>query len=479
VAFSTLNHMFEWIQGQPDMILQSGTFAGWSVQGVLLFAGLFLFVGATGKSAQIPLFTWLPDAMAGPTPVSALIHAATMVTAGVYMCARMSHLYALIPAAGAVIALVGAATALLAASIALTQRDIKKVLAYSTVSQLGYMFIGIGVGAYAAAIFHVVTHAFFKALLFLGAGAVIHALGGHQGSKQDMHKDMGGLRKHLPVAHITMLLATLAIAGWPFFMSGAVSKDDILFNAGAGMIGADNGFQWAYGVAFVLGLIGAAFTAFYMFRLMALTFWGDYRGDPASVAHARAHGRDGWINVPLIVLAILSVIGGAINLPANWTGTTGLLYDFLHHTVAHSPVEGLHENYGWLEWTLQGSLFIGLALVIAASIHLYTRKPDTLRRWSEAGMGARLHAATSGAWGIDAFYRRYIVTPIVYLAEILYFIVDVVIIDGIIIGGLSLIAELVAGGARKIQSGQVNAYVLAIAGGGLVVLAYLLWTMLP
>ncbi len=269
-----------------------GAHGGASI-GYLTAITMLLFVGATGKSAQIPLYTWLPDAMAGPTPVSALIHAATMVTAGIYMIARSHVLYDLTPVTQTVVAVIGLATALLAASIALKQNDIKKVLAYSTVSQLGYMFLGLGVGAYTGAVFHVMTHAFFKALLFLGAGSVIHAMGG----EQDMRK-MGGLSKWLPVTKWTMLIGCIAIAGIPPF-SGFFSKDEILSAAYA-----------KNPVYYVIGVFTALLTAFYMFRLYATTFMGGFRGTHDQEHHL--HESPAAMTIPLIVLAVLSVFGGFV-----------------------------------------------------------------------------------------------------------------------------------------------------------------------
>ena len=257
---------------------------------------LLLFVGATGKSAQIPLYTWLPDAMAGPTPVSALIHAATMVTAGIYMIARSNVLYTLAPVSQTVVAVVGLFTAILAATIALKQNDIKKVLAYSTVSQLGYMFIGLGVGAYTGAVFHVMTHAFFKALLFLGAGSVIHAM--HH--EQDI-RNMGGLKKHLPITHATFLIGCIAIAGIPP-LSGFFSKDEIL--AGTWSV---NKVYW------IIGVLGAFMTAWYMFRLYSTTFRGKFRGTAEQEHHL--HESPAAITIPLIILAILSIAGGWIGIP--------------------------------------------------------------------------------------------------------------------------------------------------------------------
>ncbi|HQS04266.1 MAG TPA: NADH-quinone oxidoreductase subunit L, partial [Daejeonella sp.] len=269
---------------------------------VLILITALLFVGAIGKSAQIPLFTWLPDAMAGPTPVSALIHAATMVTAGIYMIARSNILFTLAPETLGVVAIIGLATLFLAAAIAVTQTDIKKVLAYSTVSQLGYMFLGLGVGAYTGAFFHVITHAFFKALLFLGAGSVIHAMS----NEQDM-RNMGGLKKKLPVTYLTMMIGTIAIAGLPPF-SGFFSKDEILAH-----VYENNKIFW------LIAVIGAMFTAFYMFRMMYLTFNGKFRGTTEPEHHL--HESPASMTFPLIVLAILSALGGLIGIPAIFGGS--------------------------------------------------------------------------------------------------------------------------------------------------------------
>jgi len=269
--------------------------------------GLLLFVGAIGKSAQIPLYVWLPDAMAGPTPVSALIHAATMVTAGVYMVVRCNVIYRLSPTAMLVVAIVGGLTAIFAATIGLVQNDIKKVLAYSTVSQLGYMFLGAGVGAFVAAIFHVLTHAFFKACLFLGSGSVIHACGG----EQDIRK-MGGLKKYMPTTYWTFLVATLAISGIPIF-AGFFSKDEILFKAFEAGASDLNRFGSAYYVLWVLGMVGAVLTAFYMFRLVFMTFHGEFRGGEEAEHHL--HESPWTMTMPLVVLGVLSIFGGFLGIP--------------------------------------------------------------------------------------------------------------------------------------------------------------------
>src|SRR5260221_10564125 len=295
--------------------------------GVLTAITLLLFVGATGKSAQIPLYTWLPDAMAGPTPVSALIHAATMVTAGIYMIARSHVLYDLTPVTQGVVAVIGLLTALLAATIALKQNDIKKLLAYSTVSQLGYMFLGLGVCAYTGAVFHVMTHAFFKALLFLGAGSVIHAMGG----EQDMRK-MGGLRKFMPVTGITFLLGCIAIAGIPPF-SGFFSKDEIL--------------SAAYGkspVYYVVGVFTALLTAFYMFRLYATTFMGQFRGTHDQEHHL--HESPSAMTIPLVVLAFLAVVAGFLGIPEAIAPNAHVLGKFLSPVLAGETTGGPEVSKG-------------------------------------------------------------------------------------------------------------------------------------
>jgi NADH-quinone oxidoreductase subunit L len=293
--------------------------AGDTAPSVLTGITLLLFIGATGKSAQIPLYTWLPDAMAGPTPVSALIHAATMVTAGIYMIARSNILYTLAPVTPMIVAITGLATAILAATIAIQQNDIKKVLAYSTVSQLGLMFLGLGVGAYTGAVFHVMTHAFFKALLFLGAGSVIHAM--HQ--EQDI-RYMGALKKHLPITHITFLIGCIAIAGIPPF-SGFFSKDEILSGA------------FAHNpVLYFLGAFSALLTAFYMFRLYALTFLGKFRGTAEQEHHL--HESPSAMTIPLVILAILAIVGGFIGIPELFMKDAHWLSQFLAPVFADSTV---------------------------------------------------------------------------------------------------------------------------------------------
>ena len=390
---------------------------------------LLLFVGAMGKSAQIPLFTWLPDAMAGPTPVSALIHAATMVTAGIYMITRANMLFSASELTQHVIAIVGISTALLSATIALKQNDIKKVLAYSTVSQLGYMFLGLGVGAYSGAVFHVITHAFFKALLFLGAGSVIHAM--HH--EQDIRK-MGGLKSKLPITHITFLIACIAIAGVPPF-SGFFSKDEILAAAFA-----KSPIYWA------LGVIGAAMTAFYMFRLYATTFLGQFRGTHEQEHHL--HESPFAMTLPLILLAVASAIAGALGIPALMGGNHWLSHQLIPIIGEAHEAHLSHET----EWILMGvSVTIALiALLIAVS--RYKKQAD---EEPTSTLGKFLY----NKWHIDELYNNAIVEPLNKMSGFLKETIERKVIDGAVNGT----GKLVQYGARQIrliQSGQVGYYIL-------------------
>jgi NADH-quinone oxidoreductase subunit L len=391
---------------------------------------LLLFVGATGKSAQIPLYTWLPDAMAGPTPVSALIHAATMVTAGIYMIARSNVLYSLSGFTMNIIAIIGLATALFSATIALKQNDIKKILAYSTVSQLGYMFLGLGVGAYTGAVFHVMTHAFFKALLFLGAGSVIHAM--HH--EQDIRK-MGGLKKHLPITHITFLLACIAISGIPPF-SGFFSKDEILAAAFA-----KNPIYWGIGVA------TAGLTAFYMFRLYATTFLGLFRGTHEQEHHL--HESPAAMTIPLIVLALLSVVGGWVNIPTSLPFGNEALHHFL------SPVlisEEVHELTHQTEYLLMGISVAIATIAIIIAINKFSKKPDLA---DASGFGKVLE----NKWYIDELYNAIVVNPLNNLATFLKNVVEKSGIDGAV-NGIGRLVTYSSRQLRLIQSGQVGGYIL-------------------
>lgn len=402
---------------------------------------MLLFLGATGKSAQIPLYTWLPDAMAGPTPVSALIHAATMVTAGIYMIARSNILYTMAPLTQHVIAVVGLATALLAATIALKQNDIKKVLAYSTVSQLGYMFLALGAGAYTGAVFHVMTHAFFKALLFLGAGSVIHAMGG----EQDMRK-MGGLKKYMSVTNITFLAGCIAIAGMPPF-SGFFSKDEILAHAFE-----DNPILW------VGGVIGAMLTAFYMFRLYAMTFLGKFRGTDHQQSHL--HESPAAITIPLIILAILAVIGGWVGVPEIFMHGGHRLEAFLEPVFRSSNmIAEKHAISHNTEYLLMGVSVLLSLIALLYGIRKY-RNYSSENEKQPSGFAAVLE----NKWYVDELYERIITKPLRSLSVFFNNIIEKKGIDGLVNGT----GKFVNYGSRQLrwlQSGQVGAYVLLMVIG--------------
>ena len=404
---------------------------------------MLLFVGAMGKSAQIPLHTWLPDAMAGPTPVSALIHAATMVTAGIYMIARSNILYTMAPVTQGVVAIVGLSTAILAATIAIKQNDIKKVLAYSTVSQLGYMFLALGVGAYTGAVFHVMTHAFFKALLFLGAGSVIHAMSG----EQDI-RNMGGLKKYMSVTHITFLLACLAIAGMPPF-SGFFSKDEILAAAFT-----KNPLLWGVGVA------GAIMTAFYMFRLYAMTFLGKFRGTREQEHHL--HESPKAITIPLIILAILSVVGGLVGIPEIFMHGGHRLEAFLAPVFAQSnALTEKHHLSHPTEYMLMG-ISVGVALV--ALLYAWTKFSKYQKSEKEETGLAKVLA---NKWYVDELYDTIIVKPVLAIAKYFNNVFEKKGIDGFVNG----VGKAVNYGSRQIrllQSGQVGIYVLMMVLGILI-----------
>jgi NADH-quinone oxidoreductase subunit L len=396
--------------------------------GLLTTICLLLFVGATGKSAQIPLYVWLPDAMEGPTPVSALIHAATMVTAGVYMIARSAPLYLQAPLAMDVVAAVGLATALVAATIGLTQFDIKKVFAYSTVSQLGYMVLAVGVGAFAGGIFHLVTHAFFKALLFLGAGSVIHALGG----EQDLRK-MGGLRRHTPVTFVTLLCAGVAIAGIPPF-SGFFSKDEIL-------LAAHHRAPWLYWI----GVVTAALTAFYVFRALLLAFFGEYRGDP----HHHPHESPPSMTIPLVVLAALSLAGGFLPVPAFleplFSAASG------HHDVSLVAI----------------SVVAGLAGLVLAW-YFYVARPGLADRVA-ARLGA-LYRLVYNMYFVDEIYAAAVVRPVIEGSEkLLWQGVDAGLIDGTV-NGIGARARNLGAVLRLLQSGNIRSYAAWVLLGSIVTL---------
>jgi NADH-quinone oxidoreductase subunit L len=404
---------------------------------------LLLFVGAMGKSAQIPLFVWLPDAMAGPTPVSALIHAATMVTAGVYMCCRLGYLYTLAPTTSMVIAWVGVITALVSATIAIKQTDIKKVLAYSTTSQLGYMFVAVGVGAYSVAIFHLITHAFFKALMFLGSGSVIHACDG----EQDMRK-MGGLKEYMPITFWTFVAGTLAIAGVPIF-SGFFSKDEILWQAFSSPLG---------GIPlYIFGLITAGLTATYMGRLVVLTFLGKNR----SSHHVREHLHESppIMTVPLVILAVLATFGGFLSLPHVFG------HSYLNHILHGIVPESLGHGSTATELIMM-AISVAVALGgLYLSYSLYLNKPEE----KESALRDFLY----NSWYFNEFYDKAIVWPLNRFGTFLWKVVDVLIIDGAVLF-TATVSRASGRTLRVIHTGRLEHYLVALMVGMLVLLAVLL-----
>ena len=414
--------------------------------GVATAIALLFLVGAAGKSAQVPLYVWLPDAMEGPTPVSALIHAATMVTAGVYLVARSASIYAETAFAAGAVAVIGAITAIWAASIAIAQRDIKKVLAYSTVSQLGYMFMTVGASAYVAGIFHLMTHAFFKALLFLGAGSVIHAMS----DEQDMYK-MGGLARRMPVTATTMGIATLAIAGLPP-LSGFWSKDEIL-----GSLFERGGM---YGALWLVGLITALMTAFYMARQWVLVFWGKPRWDEGTEPHESPR----VMTIPLIVLAVLSIFAGLVNTPFRYA-----LEHFLE--PAFEGIRQAHPPEGWAMFALMAGLStLAAAAGVAAGWLAYNRPPEVWRRFQESF--GRLWTAWENAYWVDDLYGAVVVAPGRRLAEFSAFQFDAKVVDGAVNGVGALVYRL-GSALRVLQTGYVRNYGAGFAAGLLVVAIWL------
>ncbi len=407
----------------------------------LVIATLLLFVGAIGKSAQIPLYVWLPDAMEGPTPVSALIHAATMVTAGVYMIARSAVLYN-IAHTGEVVAWIGVLTAFFAATIALAQNDIKRILAYSTVSQLGYMFLGVGVGAYASGVFHLVTHAFFKGLMFLTAGSVMHAMA----NELDMRK-MGGLKAKMPITHWTFLVGALAIAGFPF-LSGFWSKDEILHSA------------WGSSpLIYIIGLVTAFLTAFYMFRLIFVTFYGESRVEPDVASHLHESPPVMW--VPLAILAIPSAL---IGLLLGWGGHDS----WFHHFTKNVFPEAHHEASGNVVLFMVISSIVGLAGIAFAWMRYSKRVPSTEPTNA-------LHKLIANKYYIDEIYNALIVQPVKNGSHyLLWRIVDNGVIDGIV-NGVASVIQIIGGTLRRLQTGIVQAYIVSMVLGIVLFLAYYLF----
>jgi NADH-quinone oxidoreductase subunit L len=405
---------------------------------LLNLIGILLFIGACGKSAQIPLFTWLPDAMAGPTPVSALIHAATMVTAGVYMIARSAVIFVNAPGASEVVAVVGLLTLLFAATIGLFQNDIKKVLAYSTVSQLGYMFLGLGVGAFTGGVFHVMTHAFFKALLFLCAGSVIHAMSG----EQDIRK-MGGLKKALPITHLTFLIATLAISGIPPF-AGFFSKDEILAH-----VYEHNKIYW------ILGVIGSMLTAFYMFRLYFLTFHGKFRGTHDQEHHL--HESPKSMTVPLVVLAVLSVIGGLVGIP---NGHQHLLHYFLAPSYAYTGSKiDAPNNFGSEELRLMIITVLAAGAAIYFAYMMY-KKNNVVPVANEKDM-PKFQRVVYHKYYVDEIYNAVIRKPLDWLSDMFYRFFELRGVDAFV-NGIGSAVKWTGGVVRYAQSGNIGFYMFAM-----------------
>jgi len=441
---------------------------------------LLLFLGATGKSAQIPLFIWLPDAMAGPTPVSALIHAATMVTAGVYMVARMNFLFVLSPTAMSVVAAIGVATAIFAATIALTQNDIKKVLAYSTVSQLGYMMLACGVGAFGMGIFHVMTHAFFKALLFLGSGSVIHAMS----NEQDM-RVMGGLKNKLPVTYWTFLVGTLALAGI-FPMAGFFSKDEILWKAFSSPLGGV--LPWA------IGFLAAGLTAFYMMRLVVLTFYGENRASPEVKSHI--HESPATMTIPLVILAVLSVVGGWIGWPHFMGGgawfeqwlepvfasghASGASHGVVAHametagavaTSGHAAGEAVHDTM--MEWILAGASFAWGLFGLGLGYIVYMKKISIATSMRKLAGGIP-HKVLLNKYYVDEAYEGTFIRPGYLLSKkVLWKIVDAGLIDGLLVNGSALMVAVTGSMLRLFQNGMVRFYAWSFTIGVTVFVLYL------
>ncbi len=438
-TFGSLNYT-DVFQTAPSTLIAGG--------GLVTAITLLLFMGAVGKSAQIPLYVWLPDAMEGPTPVSALIHAATMVTAGVYMVARCHILYELAPFTMGLVAIIGAITAIYTASIGMVQNDIKRVLAYSTISQLGYMFLGCGVGAFAAGIFHLMTHAFFKALLFLGAGSVMHALSG----ELNMQK-MGALRKKLPATFWTVFMAVLAISGIPLF-SGFFSKDEILWKA----------FSQGNIILWLIGVVTAGLTAFYMFRLLFLTFFGKSRVEE-SVEH-HIHESPKVMTIPLMILAVLSVIGGYVGIPKSLGGGNGFEH-FLSPVFGEKGEIAIHSP---LTEYLVMAVSVAVALLgIFFAYRFYIKTPELPKRLAERFSFP--YKVLLNKYYVDELYFKIIVNPLLKFATFLWQFFDIKIIDEMA-NGLAGLVYWFAGVGRKIQTGYVRNYALGMVLGALLILAY-------
>jgi NADH-quinone oxidoreductase subunit L len=444
--FSELSAKFD-----ANQLVVGGPFTGWTLHAVLTFAGICLFVGACGKSAQIPLYVWLPDAMAGPTPVSALIHAATMVTAGIYMVARMNFLYVQIPDVMAGMALIAATTALLAGIIAVAQNDIKKILAYSTISQLGYMFCGVASTAFTGGMFHLVTHAFFKALLFLGAGAIILAL--HH--EQDVRK-MGGMWKKMPVLFILFSIGGLALLGMPPF-SGFFSKDAVLIGVN---LQSQSGLAWQ--ATWWMLLLTVVLTAFYTTRLIILVFFGKCRYE------GKIEKTSPTMMIPLIILALLSMAGGLLGSKMNgflngatWTQFSAIEGEAYHH--AHNAV---------VIWSV-GGLLVGLL----AAVGLYIFKRNLLDSFVQ-GSGKKLHQLAENKFYVDEAYYWGIIAPFKMSASVIWFLVDRILIDTVLVGGTAKLVYWTSGAVRQTHRGEINVGAAAIVIGLLGSLSFLIYRYL-
>ena len=451
-TFHTLDFKSVFDQAAPMQSDAMGHF------GTLTVASLLLFTGAIGKSAQLPLYVWLPDAMEGPTPVSALIHAATMVTAGVYVVARSHVLFTHAPTAMLAVAVVGCATALFAATIGLVQTDIKRVLAYSTVSQLGYMFLACGVGAFSAGIFHLMTHAFFKALLFLAAGSVIHAVGGEQNMQR-----MGGLSKKIRWTYVTMLTATLAITGAPLF-AGFFSKDAILFSA----FQSENGGPNAGHVLYAFGLLTALLTAFYMFRLIFLTFHGSPRYDEH---HVHVHESPWSMLGPLVVLAVLSIVGGWFALPAMLGTGPDYFANFLGPVFgSRETLEGASEAAAHsLELTLAGAAVATAVIGFFVAFWFYIRQPGKPESLAKSMRGA--YTTLLNKYYVDELYAAVVVRPLMWIStNVLWKVVDAGAIDGAV-NGIASGATAIGDNVRHTQSGNTRSYAVWVVIGALAVIA--------
>ena len=450
----------------PVAMIDAG-FPKMQLNGMITMITLLFFAGATGKSAQIPLYVWLPDAMAGPTPVSALIHAATMVTAGIYLLVRMNYLFALAPLTMTIIATIGGLTAFFAATIGIVQNDIKKVLAYSTVSQLGYMFLAVGVGGFFAGIFHLMTHAFFKALLFLGSGSVIHGMSG----EQDIQK-MGGLKKHMPITAATFLIGCLAIAGVPLF-SGFFSKDEILWftMSNQHLFGGNAFLNWAL---WGLAVVTAAMTAFYMFRLYFLTFTGESRVSEEAKHHL--HESPKSMTIPLVVLAVLAFAGGFIGIPEILPGPN-ILHDWLHSVIA--PGEGLFtttasHGMAWIGMGIATTAGLG-GIILAGAMYgakgekfwenlpAFGKMAEFPAKFVEKN--AKLHTILFEKYYIDELYQATLGRGITFLGIISHRIVDELIIDTVMVNGVAHSAKFTGIVLRQFQNGNVQRYAVYIIVG--------------